>query len=136
MNNNSFNGSIPAELGRLPNLLHLLLDNNDMEGPLPEDIANISTITIVQLDNNPKIASTIPQQWVQMPSLIKLAWCTDQPFICGFELEQTQRWFTIKLILNFGNSVCDLPSFFRMFPTSLFQSLMLRSQQGDMIFQF
>ncbi|CAK9221421.1 unnamed protein product [Sphagnum troendelagicum] len=73
MSNNSINGSIPATLGRLQNLLHLLLDNNDLEGPLPEEIANISTITIVQLDNNPKIASTIPQQWVQIPSLIKLS---------------------------------------------------------------
>ncbi|KAH9574042.1 hypothetical protein CY35_01G034100 [Sphagnum magellanicum] len=73
MNNNSFSGSIPAELGRLQNLLHLLLDTNDLEGPLQEDIANFSTITIVQLDNNPKIASTIPQQWFQIPSLIKLS---------------------------------------------------------------
>nr|GLL42556.1 probable LRR receptor-like serine/threonine-protein kinase At5g63710 isoform X1 [Ipomoea trifida] len=42
LGNNKFSGSIPADLGQLPNLKHLVLRENHLSGPIPNSLVNIT----------------------------------------------------------------------------------------------
>ncbi|XP_062224642.1 probable LRR receptor-like serine/threonine-protein kinase At1g06840 isoform X2 [Phragmites australis] len=73
MNNNSLSGQIPSELSRLPALLHLLVDNNNLSGPLPPTLADTPTLKILQADNNNFSGSSIPAEYSNIPTLLKLS---------------------------------------------------------------
>ncbi|PTQ26672.1 hypothetical protein MARPO_0633s0001, partial [Marchantia polymorpha] len=51
LNDNDFRGHIPAELGKLPNLVFLFLHNNRLSGPIPTSLAD-PKIEEINLGNN------------------------------------------------------------------------------------
>ncbi|KAG0584160.1 hypothetical protein KC19_3G189800 [Ceratodon purpureus] len=67
LNNNSFTGGIPSELGAPPNgnstkltkLKHLLLESNQLTGTIPDSLANLKALEILSLSNN-QLSGTIP----------------------------------------------------------------------------
>ncbi|KAL6606157.1 hypothetical protein ACP70R_041810 [Stipagrostis hirtigluma subsp. patula] len=73
MNNNSLSGQIPSELARLPELLHLLVDNNNLSGPLPPKLVETPSLKILQADNNNFSGSTIPAEYGNIRTLLKLS---------------------------------------------------------------
>ncbi|CAO2182523.1 unnamed protein product [Urochloa humidicola] len=73
MNNNSLSGQIPSELSRLPSLLHLLVDNNNLSGPLPPKLAETRSLQILQADNNNFSGSSIPPEYSNIRTLLKLS---------------------------------------------------------------
>ncbi|KAL6616302.1 hypothetical protein ACP70R_038572 [Stipagrostis hirtigluma subsp. patula] len=73
MNNNSLSGQIPSELSRLPALLHLLVDNNNLSGPLPPKLAETPSLKILQADNNNFSGSSIPTEYSNIRTLLKLS---------------------------------------------------------------
>ncbi|XP_062207252.1 probable LRR receptor-like serine/threonine-protein kinase At1g06840 isoform X2 [Phragmites australis] len=73
MNNNSLSGQIPSELSRLPALFHLLVDNNNLSGPLPPKLAETPSLKILQADNNNFSGSSIPAEYSNIPTLLKLS---------------------------------------------------------------
>ncbi|KAJ1276248.1 hypothetical protein BS78_05G200200 [Paspalum vaginatum] len=72
MNNNSLSGQIPSELSRLP-LLHLLVDNNNLSGPLPPGLSETRSLQILQADNNNFSGSSIPAEYSNIRTLLKLS---------------------------------------------------------------
>ncbi|XP_022682574.1 probable LRR receptor-like serine/threonine-protein kinase At1g06840 isoform X2 [Setaria italica] len=73
MNNNSLSGQIPSELSKLPSLLHLLVDNNNLSGPLPPKLAEAQSLEILQADNNNFSGSSIPAEYSNIRTLLKLS---------------------------------------------------------------
>lgn len=66
LNNNSFTGGIPSELGaprdgvvKLTKLIHLLLEGNQLSGSIPDSLANLTSLEIVSLSNN-QLSGPIP----------------------------------------------------------------------------
>ncbi|XP_066312788.1 probable LRR receptor-like serine/threonine-protein kinase At1g06840 isoform X1 [Miscanthus floridulus] len=73
MNNNSLSGQIPSELSSLPALLHLLVDNNNLSGPLPPELADTRSLEILQADNNNFSGNSIPAEYSNIRTLVKLS---------------------------------------------------------------
>lgn len=44
LNGNQFSGSLPEEIGYLPNLSRLQIDENQISGPLPKSLANLNKL--------------------------------------------------------------------------------------------
>ncbi|KAL0285554.1 UNVERIFIED_CONTAM: Receptor kinase-like protein Xa21 [Sesamum angustifolium] len=65
---NSFQGSIPTELGHLPNLQQLYLFDN-LSGDIPMSIFNISTLQILALTGNSLSGSLPTDMAVRLPNL-------------------------------------------------------------------
>ena len=65
---NQLNGSIPSELGNLPNLLVLRLDGNQLIGSIPAEIASNSSIWDLELNNN-LLSGSIPAELGAMSNL-------------------------------------------------------------------
>ncbi|XP_031261135.1 leucine-rich repeat protein 1-like [Pistacia vera] len=57
---NQINGSIPAELGSLTNLLSLDLYKNQLSGPIPDSLGNLKALLFMRLNDN-KLTGTVPQ---------------------------------------------------------------------------
>eukprot|EP00897_Mesotaenium_endlicherianum_P004160 jgi/Mesen1/3772/ME000205S03033 len=71
LTNNHFT-NFPAELGELPNLIHLLIDDNAISGqPIPPSVGNISTLQILKLSNN-KFTGGMPPELGGLTSLRQL----------------------------------------------------------------
>ncbi len=70
LNRNVLSGSIPAELGSLPNLRILRMSGNNLEGPIPAELGNLTALTNLELDDNNLIGS-IP---AELGTLSSLAW--------------------------------------------------------------
>ncbi|KAL3683269.1 hypothetical protein R1sor_001291 [Riccia sorocarpa] len=68
-NNNSLGGSIPPEIFKLPNLIHLLLDSNSFIDTIPNNSS--SSILILRLDNN-RLTGPIPSVWSNMTSVVEI----------------------------------------------------------------
>ena len=63
-------GTVPARLGALTGLTHLLLDNNDLTGPLPS-LETLSSLTHLWLDHN-RLSGSIPDWLGSLGSLRQL----------------------------------------------------------------
>ncbi|CAJ1947868.1 unnamed protein product, partial [Sphenostylis stenocarpa] len=71
LDNNSFTGSIPAELGSCRNLALLNLAQNQLSGVLPQQLGNLENLQVLKLQLN-KLNSTIPTQIGQLHTLSTL----------------------------------------------------------------
>ncbi|CAJ1947866.1 unnamed protein product [Sphenostylis stenocarpa] len=71
LDNNSFTGSIPAELGSCRNLALLNLAQNQLSGVLPQQLGNLENLQVLKLQLN-KLNSTIPTQIGQLQKLLTL----------------------------------------------------------------
>lgn len=58
---NQLTGSIPPELGNLPNLLGITLYGNQLSGSIPPELGNLSTLTVLSLYNNLLTGSIPPE---------------------------------------------------------------------------
>jgi len=58
---NNLRGTIPPELGSLPELFHLSLEGNDLVGTIPPELGNLSKLENLQLDGA-GLTGTIPPQ--------------------------------------------------------------------------
>ncbi len=63
-------GTVPARLGALTGLTHLLLDNNDLTGPVPS-LETLSSLTHLWLDHN-RLSGSIPSWLGSLGSLRQL----------------------------------------------------------------
>lgn len=70
LQNNSFHGQIPVQLGHLFRLQFLHLANNTLKGDIPTSLANCSALKLIDLSNN-NFSGTIP---FQFGSFQKLQW--------------------------------------------------------------
>nr|GME01255.1 probable LRR receptor-like serine/threonine-protein kinase At5g63710 isoform X1 [Ipomoea batatas] len=66
LGNNKFSGSIPADLGQLPNLKHLVLRENDLSGPIPNSLVNITGLKELDVSSN-DLAGGVPVQLFSVP---------------------------------------------------------------------
>ena len=54
-------GSIPAELGKLPNLRELDISNNKLTGSIPAELGELPNVRVLDISNN-KLSGSIPPQ--------------------------------------------------------------------------
>ncbi|PWA58814.1 leucine-rich repeat protein [Artemisia annua] len=70
--NNSFQGTIPHELGRLSRLHRLYLDENKFSGVIPTNLSGCSNLEVLSLGGN-KLAGSIPHEMSLLSKLVGLA---------------------------------------------------------------
>ncbi|MCO5594380.1 hypothetical protein L7F22_048410 [Adiantum nelumboides] len=77
MEGNSFEGTIPSDLGNLLQLRLLRLRGNSLSGRIPPSLGRLSLLTILDLTSNSFIAQEIPQELANLSSLQEwdMAWC-------------------------------------------------------------
>ena len=68
---NQLTGSIPAELGNLSSLHHLVLGDNQLTGPIPAELGNLANLRRLQLRNN-QLTGSIPAELGDLASLTLL----------------------------------------------------------------
>ena len=68
---NQLTGSIPAELGNLSSLHHLVLGDNQLTGPIPAELGNLANLWRLQLRNN-QLTGSIPAELGDLASLTLL----------------------------------------------------------------
>ena len=61
LNNNQLTGEIPPEIGNLTNLMDLRIYNNQLTGEIPSEIGNLTNLDFLYLNNN-QLTGEIPQQ--------------------------------------------------------------------------
>ncbi|KAF5749312.1 receptor-like protein kinase-like [Tripterygium wilfordii] len=71
LDNNSFTGSIPPQLGFCRRLLLLNLAKNNLTGALPAQLGNLSNLQVMKLEQN-NLTGEIPTQITQLLSLLIL----------------------------------------------------------------
>lgn len=71
LNNNSLNGSVPAEFFSLPNIVHVLLNYNELSGNLPNFTNWSPTLEIIRLDGN-NLQGPIHDRFGDAPALKQL----------------------------------------------------------------
>ncbi|KAI0531426.1 hypothetical protein KFK09_000981 [Dendrobium nobile] len=57
--NNNISGSIPPALGKMKSLVFLRLNNNKLSGRIPRELAEVSSLKVVDVSNN-NLCGTIP----------------------------------------------------------------------------
>jgi len=72
LSNNQLNGTIPPEIGDLPNLQYLFLDNNELQGPIPSEIGQLTNLLWVYLYTN-ELSGTIPASLSNLTNLERLS---------------------------------------------------------------
>ncbi|KAH7295698.1 hypothetical protein KP509_27G061300 [Ceratopteris richardii] len=98
MEGNYFNGSIPADLGNLPQLTLLRLRGNDLSGRIPPELARLSSLVILDLAYNPFPAQEIPSEFSNLSHTLE-RWDTPG---CGL-IGNIPNWlgeFTHLVFLN------------------------------------
>jgi Leucine-rich repeat (LRR) protein len=68
LSSNQLTGSIPFEMGELPQLRSLNLSNNFLTGPIPNSFKNLKNVESLDLSHN-KLSGGIPYEFVGMTSL-------------------------------------------------------------------
>ncbi len=69
--NNNLKGSIPMELGKLPNLRNLFMGDNRLTGQIPEELGDLTTLRVLSLyDNN--LDGPVPLMLTELPNLVLL----------------------------------------------------------------
>ncbi|MDO5981448.1 leucine-rich repeat domain-containing protein [Flavivirga spongiicola] len=71
LKNNNLSGSIPTEIGNLPNLVSLDLGTNNLIGSIPSQIGNLSNLSLLRLNNN-QLTNSIPSEIGNLSSLSSL----------------------------------------------------------------
>lgn len=69
MENNSFYGQIPPQVGKLFRLQHLNLTNNTLVGEIPTQLANCSKLSVIKFDGN-KLVGKIPTMLCSLKKLV------------------------------------------------------------------
>ncbi|GKA18082.1 leucine-rich repeat protein [Tanacetum coccineum] len=69
--NNSFQGAIPHELGRLSRLRHLYLNRNNFIGVIPVNLSSCSNLEVLTLARN-KLVGSIPKDMSLLSKLTNL----------------------------------------------------------------
>ena len=67
-----FSGSIPAELGELPNLTRLILRGNRFSGSIPAELGKLSKLLSLDLSDNPGLTGSIPAELGKLSNLTRL----------------------------------------------------------------
>jgi Leucine-rich repeat (LRR) protein len=70
-NNPGLEGTLPKELGNLPNLTVLKSSESQITGPLPAEMGNLKKLTELNLSHT-NINGTIPKEWAEMTALVSL----------------------------------------------------------------
>ncbi|KAJ0438857.1 putative protein kinase RLK-Pelle-DLSV family [Helianthus annuus] len=70
LESNMFSGTVPAELGKLGNLVKLILNANNLSGELPMELNNLTNLTELRLSSN-NFTGRIPslESWKQLNTL-------------------------------------------------------------------
>ena len=102
--NNALTGTIPPEIGLLKNLTELDLANNTLTGTIPPEIGLLKNLTELDLANN-ALTGTIPSEIGLLKNLEILDLCKREinlPFLCltSFPLCQNLTHFPSFYCLN------------------------------------
>ncbi|PWA78767.1 serine-threonine/tyrosine-protein kinase catalytic domain-containing protein [Artemisia annua] len=70
LESNMFSGTIPAELGKLENIVNLMLHANNLSGELPVELKNLTNLTELRLSSN-NFTGKIPslESWKRLEKL-------------------------------------------------------------------
>jgi len=71
LDDNALSGTVPAELGSLPELKRLDLPDNRLTGPIPVDLGNLTNLTNLELDDN-ELTGPIPPELGKLTKLTNL----------------------------------------------------------------
>ena len=69
---NSFTGTIPAELGKMRNLVLLSFSANQLSGPIPPELGDLQNLLQLWLGGN-KLTGEIPAELGNLPKLVSLS---------------------------------------------------------------
>ncbi|GMP48847.1 hypothetical protein CsSME_00016057 [Camellia sinensis var. sinensis] len=71
LSGNQLTGSLPEEIGYLPNLDRIQIDENQISGPIPKSFANLNKTKHFHMNNN-SISGQIPPELSSLPELVHL----------------------------------------------------------------
>ncbi|PIN03851.1 Ras suppressor protein (contains leucine-rich repeats) [Handroanthus impetiginosus] len=114
LNGNSFNGSIPSDIGSLSRLVFLDMSNNLLEGSIPPEIGNLTEIQYISLYNK-NLAGEIPYQIGNFQKVEYLDF--------GSNYLETPDWSRIPSCLNLTFFDLSLNHLTGPVPESLFNKL-------------
>ena len=98
---NNLTGTIPPELGNLPNLLSLMLDSNNLTGEIPPELGNLNSLLLMWLDGN-NLSGELPLFLADPPEYLDLRYnhltASDQSVLDAVELVHTYRFRSTQTI--------------------------------------
>ena len=71
INNNSFYGTIPQQIGVLSNLVTLDISTNHLSGPIPKSVGNLSKLSFLDFSGN-SLSGTFPSEIAKLANLSHL----------------------------------------------------------------
>ncbi|KAI4964339.1 hypothetical protein ZWY2020_006661, partial [Hordeum vulgare] len=71
LNGNQLTGSLPEEIGFVPNLNRIQIDQNHISGSIPKSFANLNKTEHFHMNNN-SLSGQIPPRLSRLPSLVHL----------------------------------------------------------------
>jgi len=72
LNNNMFEGEIPAAIGTMTNLVRLHMDDNSLEGTIPTELGDLVNLKELKLHDNLDITGPLPTELGRLTSLESL----------------------------------------------------------------
>ncbi|KAG4935123.1 hypothetical protein JHK85_050042 [Glycine max] len=115
LNGNKLTGSLPEEIGYLPNLDRIQIDQNQISGPIPTSFANLNKTKHFLLDNN-NLSGYLPRELADMPSLLIIQ--LDNNNFEGNSIPDTYANMSklLKIDLSSNRLTGNIPSYFADLP--------------------
>jgi hypothetical protein len=105
---NNLTGTIPAELGNLENLLHLIITKNQLSGVIPTELGNLSNLEFLAFSIN-RLSGNIPPELGNLSNLYGL--CLNSNQLTGsIPLELGNLKKLVFLLLNSNQLTGNIPS--------------------------
>ncbi|CAO2034677.1 unnamed protein product [Urochloa humidicola] len=106
LSGNQFNGTIPEEIGFLPNLSRIQIDQNLISGPIPKSFANLNNIKYLLLGNN-NLSGYLPSELSQLPKILIIQ--IDNNNFSGTSIPSSYGNITTLLKLSLRNCSLEGP---------------------------